>query len=134
VKNGDLPRQARDEHFEKNQMQLGVAGNKTGVDWTEFSMDKLFFRELQFDAAAGLTNLSAFIPDYLVVNIGTNDGAMIENDAAKWEQIYLGVLRKLRAAWPETWFLLGCAPWTSYATEIQSVIQVRHPFFVSSQI
>ena len=97
-------------------------GNKTGVDWTEFAMETLLFRELQFDASAGLTNLSAFVPDYLVMDVGTNDAGMIGSNPAAWEAIYVGVLQKLRAAWPHARFMLGCAPWTSYATQIQTVI------------
>ena len=92
-------------------------------DRTEFAMETLFFRELQFDAGAGETNLSAFVPDFLVMNVGTNDGSMIGSDPAAWEGIYLGVLKKLRAVWPRTWFMLGCAPWTSYAVQIQTVMK-----------
>ena len=72
--------------------------------------------------AAGLTNLGAFVPDYLVMNVGTNDAALLHSNPAAWKAIYVGVLRKLRAAWPKTWFLLGCAPWTAYTAQIEAVI------------
>eukprot|EP01051_Picozoa_sp_SAG22_P015087 SAG22_NODE_1923_length_3307_cov_1.728803_2_plen_371_part_00 len=95
-------------------------GNKTGVDWTEPSMDRALFSQLQFDPAAGPTNLSAFVPDYLLVNIGTNDSPKL---GTAWETIYVGVLRRLRAGWgPRPRFLLGCAPWSAYDAEIESVI------------
>ena len=100
----------------------GPKGNKTGVDWTEPSMDRAIFSQLQFDTSAGATNLSAFIPDYLVINIGTNDSPKL---GSSWETIYVGVLKRLRAAWgAKTWFLLGCAPWSAYNAEIESVIRI----------
>ena len=95
------------------------AGNHSGVDWSEPSLNLAFFQQLQYDAR--LANLSEFVPDVMVFNVGTNDhptGAR----AAPWEAIYVDMLTKLRAAWPHTWFLLGCAPWNAYNAEIESVI------------
>ena len=40
------------------------AGNHSGVDWTEPSLNFAFFQQLQYDAR--LTNLSEFVPDVMV--------------------------------------------------------------------
>ena len=96
------------------------AGNHSGVDWTEPSLNFAFFQQLQYDAR--LTNLSEFVPDVIVFNVGTNDSPTGAR-AAPWETIYVGMLTKLRAAWPRTWFLLGCAPWNAYNAEIESVVE-----------
>ena len=93
-------------------------GNRTGVDWTEMPMDRQIFRRLQYDPAAGAANLSAFVPDFVVINIGTND-----RPSASWNAIYLGVLRRLRSAWPAAYFLLGCAPFNhGFDSSIKAVI------------
>jgi lysophospholipase L1-like esterase len=120
----------RDLNLEVNLLASGGSGfgtggnqkgNRTGVDWTEPSMDRAIFGQLQFDTSAGATDLSAFVPDYLVVNIGTNDSPRL---GTAWETIYVGVLKRLRAAWgAKTWFLLGCAPWSAYNPEVESVIE-----------
>jgi len=53
----------------------------------------------------------AWEPDALVINVGTNDGEVPHsNTSSIWEQVYLRFLRKWRARWPNTIFLLGCFP------------------------
>ena len=49
--------------------------------------------------AVGATDLSAFVPDYLIMNVGTNEGEMLKADSVGSEAIYHGVLKKLPATW-----------------------------------
>lgn len=81
-------------------------GNKSGIDWTELPMNRQFFLALPFDDASPV-NLSSYVPDVVVFNVGTNDHDV---PVAEWTRIYVSVLQMLRDAWPRAHFLLACAP------------------------
>lgn len=52
------------------------------------------------------------------MNVGTNDNTQSQ----VWLATYVRVLRRLRAAWPTTRFLLGCAPMRDEDARLANVI------------
>ena len=91
---------------------LGGSGwgsvNKVGVSLDGPPMNKQFFQALPFDDASP-ANLSAYVPDVVVFNVGTNDHLV---PLAEWTRLYVSVLRALRNAWPHA-HGSRARPWSS---------------------
>ena len=102
-------------------------GNRSGCSggpgptpfWTEPPLQRLFFETLEYYPPAGQYDVQEFIPDVVVINVGTNDG-----ESENWFQIYVSFLQKLRAAWPKAYFFLGCAPMVNRDADIAKVISL----------
>jgi lysophospholipase L1-like esterase len=92
--------------------------NKPGVAPTEGGMTEKFGQVLGSGGMQSSNSIdTSWVPDAIVVNIGTNDvGIPHGNASAVWVETYVTFLRKWRAVWPDTHFLLGCFPMTEDAT------------------
>jgi lysophospholipase L1-like esterase len=87
--------------------------NKPGVAPTHGGMTEKFGMVLGSgpDEGSNLVDPAAWVPDALVINIGTNDvGVPHSNTSSVWVQTYLTFLKHWRAVWPHTHFFLGCFP------------------------
>lgn len=107
-------------HFEADTQIICVSGagfahawKKNPQDPSKGGMSEKFALVLgsQPNTSSNLIDPGAWIPDAVIINIGTNDmGIPHGNVSAVWVTTYLQFLHRWRAAWPNTTFFLGCFP------------------------
>ena len=86
------------------------------------------------NASSNAVDPASWTPDGIVINVGTNDGAVPHaNGSSIWVTTYLSFLKKWRKAWPQTTFFLGCFPMTKLA-QMQPAVKLVAKLFNDDQI
>ena len=88
-------------------------------------MPEIFTRKL-LSVPGSVWNYSSWIPDAVVINLGTNDNPSPDDPAfeAEFEQTYVQFVKNISSSYHlNTTFFLGCGPMSSvYCTNVKNVI------------
>ena len=112
---------------------LGVYRNADGS--TTGTIPEIWQRTVADDATTK-ADLSQFVPQVVLVNAGTNDFGSIAQSSlpgggppnlALFDSAYLGMLKQVRAAWPNAWIFVSVGPLLSdyYPTTFQALSTMR---------
>lgn len=125
-----------------NAESVTVAYSGRGIyrNWQGFAGDTLpqmYGKSLPEDAAAAPWDVSAWTPEVVVVNLGTNDFSPGGTDDGAFRAAYVAFLATLRADYPRATFLLVAGPqmsdayppgaraWTRIQADLAQIVATR---------
>ena len=101
------------------------------------TLPQMYGKSLPDDPAAAPWKVSAWTPEVVVINLGTNDFSAAGTDEAAYRASYLAFLTTLRGYYPAATFILAAGPmisdyypvgemaWTKIQSDLQQIVDAR---------
>ncbi len=101
------------------------------------TLPQMYGKSLPDDPAAAPWSVSAWTPEVVVINLGTNDFSAAGTDEAAYRAAYLAFLKTLRGYYPAATFILAAGPmisdyypagemaWTKIQDDLKQIVAAR---------